>query len=487
MEALKTAEAAGAADGGAAAAAAAAAAVEAAPAAAAEPEAAAGKSEPAKDEARDEREHLNLVFIGHVDAGKSTFCGQILYQTNQVDARTIEKYQAEAKEKNRDSWFLAFIMDTNEEERAKGKTVEVGRAHFDSEKKRYTILDAPGHKNYVPNMIAGACQADVGVLVISARKGEFETGFERGGQTREHALLAKTLGVRLLVVVINKMDDPTVKWSKERLEPECKDKLSPFLKGCGYNVKKDGDVVFVPISALTAANVIQPFSEPGWIDGPCFLEVLDQLPACERNRDSALRLPILSKYKDMGTIVEGKVEQGTIRVGDKLCVMPNRVTVLQLWLDQEEVSYLIGGENARVKLKDISDEDIMPGFVVAPRGGLACPAVKLFEAQIRIVELLEHKSIFSAGYTAILHVHASAEESTIVRLTSSIDKKTGQRSKKPPMFVKSGAIVTCVIEVEQSVCLEPFEQCPQMGRFTLRDEGSTIGIGKVLALLDEAK
>ena len=133
---------------------------------------------------RDAREHLNCVFIGHVDAGKSTFCGQILYQTDQVDARTIEKYEKEAKEKNRDSWFLAFIMDTNEEERAKGKTVEVGRAHFESEKKRYTILDAPGHKNYVPNMIAGACQADVGVLVISARKGEFETGFERGGQTR---------------------------------------------------------------------------------------------------------------------------------------------------------------------------------------------------------------------------------------------------------------------------------------------------------------
>merc|ERR1712100_759034 len=155
-------------------------------------------------ERTDTREHLNLVFIEHVDAGKSTFCGQILYQTDQVDARTI------AKEENRDSWFLAFIMDTNEEERAKGKTVEVGRAHFDSPSKRYTILDAPGHKNYVPSMIAGACQADVGVLVISARKGEFETGFERGGQTREHALLAKTLGVRMLILAINKMDDSTV-------------------------------------------------------------------------------------------------------------------------------------------------------------------------------------------------------------------------------------------------------------------------------------
>merc|ERR1712238_46300 len=153
----------------------------------------------------DPREHLNLVFIGHVDAGKSTLSGSILYITENVDKRTIERYEKEAKERNRESWFLAFIMDTNEEERAKGKTVEVGRAHFETDAKRYTILDAPGHKNYVPNMIMGASQADVGVLVISARKGEFETGFDRGGQTRKHAMLAKTLGVSYMVVVINKM------------------------------------------------------------------------------------------------------------------------------------------------------------------------------------------------------------------------------------------------------------------------------------------
>ena len=158
----------------------------------------------------DPREHLNVVFIGHVDAGKSTLSGNILYLTGYVDKRTIEKYEREAKQRNRESWFLAFIMDTNEEERAKGKTVEVGRAPFETEAKRYTILDAPGHKNYVPHMISGAAQADVGILVISARRGEFETGFERGGQTREHAMLCKTLGVRFLIVVINKMDDPTV-------------------------------------------------------------------------------------------------------------------------------------------------------------------------------------------------------------------------------------------------------------------------------------
>jgi peptide chain release factor subunit 3 len=190
-----------------------------------------------EDEVEETKRHLNVVFIGHVDAGKSTAGGQILFLSGQVDDRTIQKYEKEAKDKSRESWYMAYIMDTNEEERVKGKTVEVGRAHFETEHTRFTILDAPGHKSYVPNMISGASQADIGVLVISARKGEFETGYEKGGQTREHVLLAKTLGVAKLVVVINKMDDPTVKWSKERYD-EIEAKMVPFLKSSGYNVKK---------------------------------------------------------------------------------------------------------------------------------------------------------------------------------------------------------------------------------------------------------
>jgi len=277
--------------------------------------------------------------------------------------------------------------------------------------------------------------------------------------------------------------------AQERFE-ECRDKLMPFLKTCGYNTKKD--VVFLPISAYTAQNVIKPVGKDAapWYDGPTFLSTLDDLPILERNKDAALRLPILSKYKDLGTIIEGKVEQGTVSVGDKLCVMPNGtpVEVMNLWLNQDEVPYLVGGENARVKLKDISDEDIQPGYVLSPRAGLACAAVRRFEAQLAIVELLEHKSIFSAGYSAVLHVHAVAEECAIVRLTASIDKKSGARSKKAPMFVKTGAVVACIIECEQPVCIETFEASPQLGRFTLRDEGKTIGIGKCLALLEsEAK
>ncbi|KAJ2461987.1 translation termination factor GTPase eRF3, partial [Coemansia sp. RSA 2322] len=197
------------------------------------------------------KEHLNIIFIGHVDAGKSTMGGRILEATGMVDKRTMEKIEREAKEAGRESWALSWALDTNQEERAKGKTVECGRAYFETARRRYTIIDAPGHKTYVGHMLGGAAQADIGVMVISARKGEFETGFERGGQTNEHAILAKTSGVRCLIVAINKMDDITVEWSKERYD-EIVAKLTRFLKTVGYNPRMD--LIFLPLSGFTGAG-----------------------------------------------------------------------------------------------------------------------------------------------------------------------------------------------------------------------------------------
>jgi peptide chain release factor subunit 3 len=198
------------------------------------------------------KEHLNIVFIGHVDAGKSTMGGNLLCITGTVDKRTMEKLEREAKEAGRESWYLSWALDSTPQERAKGKTVEVGRAYFETDQRRYTILDAPGHKTFVPSMISGAAQADVAILVISARKGEFETGFERGGQTREHIMLVKTAGVTKLVVAINKMDDVTVNWDKARYD-EIKDRLTPFIKAAGFNPKTD--VTFIPVSAYTGLNL----------------------------------------------------------------------------------------------------------------------------------------------------------------------------------------------------------------------------------------
>ncbi|KAJ1271015.1 hypothetical protein BS78_06G096300 [Paspalum vaginatum] len=439
-----------------------------------------------EDEVEETKRHLNVVFIGHVDAGKSTAGGQILFLSGQVDDRTIQKYEKEAKDKSRESWYMAYIMDTNEEERVKGKTVEVGRAHFETEHTRFTILDAPGHKSYVPNMISGASQADIGVLVISARKGEFETGYERGGQTREHVLLAKTLGVAKLVVVINKMDEPTVKWSKERYD-EIESKMVPFLKSSGYNVKKD--VQFLPISALVGANMKTRMDKSicSWWDGPCLFEVLDRIEVPLRDPKGPVRMPIIDKYKDMGTVVMGKIESGTITEGDSLLVMPNKshVKVIGLSLDESKVRRAGPAENVRVKLSGVEEEDVMAGFVLCSTAN-PVGAVTEFNAQLQILELLDN-AIFTAGYKAVLHIHSVVEECEIVELIEEIDmkkKKTDpkKKSKRKPLFVKNGAVVVCRIQVNNLICVEKFSDFPQLGRFTLRTEGKTVAVGKVVEI-----
>ena len=366
----------------------------------------------------DPREHLNVVFIGHVDAGKSTLSGSILYSMGAVDKRTIEKYEKEAKERNRESWFLAFIMDTNEEERAKGKTVEVGRAEFETENKRYTILDAPGHKNYVPAMISGASQADVGILVISARKGEFEAGFDRLGQTREHAMLAKTLGVQKLIVVINKMDEVTVKWNKARYD-QCVKKLTPFLKRCGFRVKRD--VIFMPISAYTGDNVKSAVSASTceWAtkinNNKSLLQTMDELTMAGRDSTAALRIPVLDRYMDRGgLIVLGKVDSGNVRVGQTIQMNPNGLTcsVDGIFIGENEFQYALVGENIKLKVKGIEESDINKGFVIS---GVNRPAqsAKKFVAQLQILDLLEHRSLFTAGYQCVFHAHTTIEECTI--------------------------------------------------------------------------
>jgi peptide chain release factor subunit 3 len=428
-----------------------------------------------------EKEHVNVVFIGHVDAGKSTIGGQIMYLTNMVDKRTLEKYEKEAKEINRETWYLSWCMDTNAEERNKGKTVEVGRAYFETEKKHFTILDAPGHKSYVPNMIGGASQADLAVLVISARKGEFETGFERGGQTREHAMLVKTAGVKHLVILINKMDDPTVKWDIKRYD-YCKDQLVPYLKSVGFNPAK-GQCHFMPCSGLTGAGLQESVgADASWYTGLPFIPYIDSLETLKRHVDGPFMMPIVDKYSEMGTVVIGKVESGSMKKGDILAVMPNwvEVKVDQIWSDDIEVTQVTSGENIKAKLKGIEETDVTPGFV------LCCPknpiqTGRVFDAQVVMLDL---KSIICAGYSCMLHLQAMAEEVTIKALICLVDKKTGEKSKTRPRFVKQDQIAIARFVANHPICMETFKAHPQLGRFTLRDEGTTIAIGKILKVVE---
>ena len=419
------------------------------------------------------KEHVNLIFIGHVDAGKSTLGGSILYATGMVDERTMDKYKREAKDAGRETWYLSWALDLTKEERSKGKTVEVGRGFFETEKRRYTILDAPGHKTFVPNMIGGASQADIGILVISARKGEYETGFEKGGQTREHAILAKTQGVNKLVVVVNKMDDPTVEWSHDRYK-ECTEKLMSFLsRQVGYG---KNDIAFMPISAQTSIGIKErvPKNLAPWYDGPSLLEYLDNLRALERKVNAPFMMPVNGKYRDMGTIIEGKIEAGQIKKGASLIMMPNReeVTISALYGEtEEEVPAASCGDQVRMRIRGVEEEDILPGFVLcSPKRPVHC--VSAFEAQIALLEL---KSILSAGFNCVLHVHSAIEEVTFAALLHKLEKGTGRKSKKPPAFGKQGMSIIARLEViggAGKLCVEKYEDYAQMGRFTLRDQVS---------------
>ncbi|KAJ1840277.1 translation termination factor GTPase eRF3, partial [Coemansia sp. RSA 2708] len=387
------------------------------------------------------KEHMNVIFIGHVDAGKSTLGGNILYLTDMVDKRTMEKYEREAKEAGRESWYLSWALDTNQEERAKGKTVECGRAFFETSKRRYTILDAPGHKNYVPNMVSGAAQADVAVLVISARKGEFETGFERGGQTCEHAVLVKTAGVRTLVVAINKMDDPTVGWDKSRYD-EIITKLTPFLKKTGYNPKTN--VIFIPLSGFTGAGVKDRVGNAcPWYQGASLLETLDGLQAVERKINKPLRIPISESYCEMGTIVSGKIESGHIRVNQKVMIMPERrvCEISNIYgMNEAEEQSAISGDNVRIKLRGIKDDVVQNGFVIVD---CKYPSHSICEFDA-LLAIYETKKIITTGFKSVLHVHTATEEITLSKLLHKVNSKN-QRSRMPPQFIKQGEM--CIVRI----------------------------------------
>ncbi|KAL5343636.1 P-loop containing nucleoside triphosphate hydrolase protein [Aspergillus crustosus] len=440
----------------------------------------------------EKKEHVNVVFIGHVDAGKSTLGGSILYATGMVDERTLDKYRRDAKEAGRETWYLSWALDLTNEERAKGKTVEVGRAHFKVDvptpdgvvERRFSILDAPGHKSYVHHMIGGASQADVGVLVISARKGEYETGFEKGGQTREHALLARNTGVRKLVVAVNKMDDITVEWSKARFD-ECTIKVSKFLEALGY--KKD-DLTFMPISAQRTIGIKDrvPKDVCPWYDGPSLIEYFTNMNMPERNLNAPFMMPLSAKYRDMGTMVEGRIEAGVIKKNSSCIIMPNRtkVEIASLYGETEdEIPTATCGEQVRMRLRGVEEEDLLPGFVMcSPKRPVNC--VTAFEAKIRILDL---KSILTAGYNCVMHVHSAVEEVTVAALLHKLEPGTGRRSKRPPPFASKGQMIIARIEVTSTagaVCVERFEDYNQMGRFTLRDSGQTVAIGMVTKLLD---
>ena len=423
---------------------------------------------------------VSIVFVGHVDSGKSTISGSLLYNLGQVDDRAIEKYKREAKVKNRESWFMAYIMDTYEEEREKGKTVDIGKASFTTPHRRFTLLDAPGHAGYIPNLLLGACQADVAGLVISAKKGEFESGFDKQGSTREHTLLLKALGVNNLIVMVNKMDEDSVKWSKERYDNIVKT-LKPFIHSCGFDVEKN--VKWVPISGLTGENLCIPLDKHkcDWYDGPDLIEIMDTIELPKRDENGPVRMSILDRYKENQVYIMGKIESGTIRYGDVYTLMPSGAKITVDWLfnsEEKGVPYALPGENIRIRCKGIdSENEVNRGNILCSNDNL-CLTFNVFEAEIQLLELPDNL-IIAEGFSCMLHYHTFIEECTITP-KSEINRKTKVETKVK--FVRSQARLKAFVKTKNVLCGEKYETFNNLGRFSMRYEGSTIGIGKILKI-----
>lgn len=424
-------------------------------------------------------DNLNLVFIGDVDAGKSNLAGHLLYLVGAVDERTVEKLRQEAIENNRATWVWSYILDTIAEERVRGKTLDISRAHFETKRRRYTILDAPGHRQYVPNMIRGATQADVAILVISAKTGEFESGFLKGGQTREHAMLAKMMGIKRLLVVVNKMD--LVDWSQARYQ-EIHDAIMPFLlKECQFSTIQ---ITMMPISAYLGINLVTPISPEKcpWYSGPSLIEFLDSSPSVTRTTE-VLRFPISERIKDSGNLyLSGKIDMGILNKGQSVLVLPKQVTakVGTILINETPVDTAVTGDNIMVSLTGCEcDQDILIGDILCDLDH-PIPVVTTLIAQIKIVALPANQPLLTAGYSAMLHLHTATRIATVVELKTELDLASGKEKPAKP-FARVNSIVTVKLTVTPSLCVEKFSTSQYFGRFTLRDKDVTVGIGKILS------
>ncbi|CAM9140936.1 unnamed protein product [Pylaiella littoralis] len=424
------------------------------------------------------KERLAMVVIGHVDAGKSTLMGQVLVQVGQVSQRALHKQEKEAREAGKASFFLAWVMDEDQEERAHGVTIEVAQKYIETETKLVTLLDAPGHRDFIPKMISGASAADAAVLVTPAAIGEFESGFQANGQTKEHAMLAKALGVNQLLVVVNKLDATDPPWSEERYEA-VKAEVGPFLTRTGFRPKK---VRFVPASGLSGENVSKR-TEGGtlssWYDGPTLLEAIDSFQAAPKATDKPFRMCVADVTSSgKGVSVSGRVVQGRVRAGDKVVVMPleDPATAARLERNGAPARAARAGDNTEVTLSGVDPSRVVVGNVLCKAGGVL-QAVRRFNAQIVALPALEVPIIKGTEFQ--LHMHnldVMVHCSKLVSLTNT----AGAVLKARPRCVPTGSTAHIRITCQRPICLEKYGECRALGRFVLRQKGATVAVGLVL-------
>ncbi|MHA1834269.1 MAG: translation elongation factor EF-1 subunit alpha [Candidatus Baldrarchaeia archaeon] len=422
-----------------------------------------------------EKPHLNLVIIGHVDHGKSTLMGHLLYLAGAIDERTLRKYEEEAKKIGKESFKYAWVLDKLKEERERGLTIDLAFWKFETSKYYFTIIDAPGHRDFIKNMITGASQADAAVLVVSAKKGEFEAGIGPGGQTREHAYLAFTLGVSQIVVAINKMDDPSVNWSQERYQ-EIRNEVAQLLKEIGYKVDK---IHFVPVSAWTGDNLVKKSDKMPWYDGPTLMEALDQFEVPAKPIDKPLRIPIQDVYSitGVGTVPVGRVETGVLKVGDTVVFEPAGVKgeVKSIEMHHEPLQQAVPGDNIGFNVKGVSKKDIRRGDV-AGHPDKPPTVAKEFIGQIIVIW---HPTSIAPGYTPVLHAHTAHVATRFAELLTKIDRRTGQIVEEKPAYLKRGDAALVKFVPTRPFVIEKYAELPQLGRFAIRDMGKTVAVGIV--------
>ena len=427
-----------------------------------------------------DKKHLNLVIIGHIDHGKSTLMGAMLIKSGAISDREARELEKLAKEYDRESWSYAFVFDRLKEERQRGITIDLAFRKFETKTKYFTIIDAPGHADFVKNMITGASQADAAILVVSGKKGEMEVGIAANGQTREHAYLAQTLGVKQLVVAVNKAD--IYDYSEERYN-EVKDATSELLKSIGFPVKK---IPFVPVSGIKAENLTEKTDKLSWYDGPTLLEAIDNFEIPEKPTNKPLRIPIQDAYniKGTGVVPVGRVETGVLKKNDKIIIMPTgfQGEIRSIEMHHEEIDEAEPGDNIGFSIRGISMEDVGRGdvmghpndvpTVVTPKGN--------WTGQIIVIW---HPTVIAQGYTPVVHAHTAQVAAKFVELIKKLDQKTGAVIEDNPKFLKKNEAAIVKLQPIKKLCIEKYEDFPELGRFAVRDMGRTACVGIVKDLV----
>ena len=420
--------------------------------------------------------HLNLIVIGHVDHGKSTLVGRLLMDRGFIDEKTIKEAEEAAKKLGKESEKYAFLLDRLKEERERGVTINLTFMKFETRKYFFTIIDAPGHRDFVKNMITGASQADAAILAVSAKKGEFEAGMSQEGQTREHIILAKTMGIDQVIVAVTKMDLTEPPYDEKRYK-EIVDTVSKFMKSFGFKMDK---VKFVPVVAPTGENVTRKSENMKWYNGPTLEELLDALELPPKPVDKPLRIPIQEVYSisGVGVVPVGRVETGVLKVGDKVVFMPvGKVgEVRSIETHHTKIDKAEPGDNIGFNVRGVEKKDIKRGDVA---GSLNAPPTVADEFTARII-VIWHPTAISVGYTPVIHVHTASVACRVSEIVSKIDPRTGQETEKNPQFIKMGEAAIVKFKPIKDLVVEKFNEFPALGRFAMRDMGKTVGVGIVI-------